>query len=584
MRWLKYRRTLFQQISTVFVVATLLPLLLFGSVFYRIAEKALTDNAMAMLNVVTEQSRQHLESVLNGVDGIHLKMIDSEPLMDLLDKPPVNRGEESIFTLTLLSQLETYKSFDESNYISWYPVQPELYPDYRRFVLLPDFERRDWFRDKRLREGQPVWELEQMTKGQRSEWVLTQYKLLKHKLSLKPLGIIGVSIPEHRLHGHLLLPGDLRNQRILLVDAGGLVLSDTQADSPLRGGRIALPFDPGRAAGSGDRTDGRAYLVAEEAVGSTGWTMFSMVPKEDVLSILPFIRKTVFLLAIALALVAVWIAFYLFTRLTRPVTELVHWMSQVERGNLVLKDELPQDNGEISLLYRVFQRTVSQLKLQIEQIVEAERQKKMLEFQALNHQIRPHFLYNSLDSIKWKAINGQHREVAGMIESLSGVLRETLQPGGSVTLGQELQQVRYYVQIEQYRHKDMFQMLYDVDEETQRLIVPRLILQPLVENAIRHGALKAEAPGLILLRAYLRDDDLIVEVTDNGPGFAGPVDLEERPVPGRIGGIGLRNVYQRLRILYGDHASLSFEQEEERGTVVRIVLQGVRRPRASGIE
>jgi two-component system sensor histidine kinase YesM len=399
--------------------------------------------------------------------------------------------------------------------------------------------------------------------------------MLKYKRSLQRLGIAGVSIPIRQLREHLLLPKQLNDQRLLLLMVDGTILADTQA---LEEGKRLNPLYLGSEHGEGSSywvqpsRDERLF-VTRTRLQQPGWTIMSLVPERTLMGSMNIVRNALIGLLVLYLGLGGWIGFYLFTKLTRPITDLAAWMKQVDTGNLEVRSIPYNGQGEIPFLFRSFQMMVVRLKEQIEQIYASEREKKELEFEALNFQIRPHFLYNTLDAIKWKAKRGQEDEVVQMIESLSVVLRRTLTDMSFVTLRQEVDLVKHYVELEQHRHKNAFSILYDIDEQLLDQEVPRLLIQPLVENAIRHGALKSDEHGLILMRIYRRRS-VVVEVQDNGPGF--PEQFRpQRELPrehNELGGIGLANVHKRLELYYGTDSHMEWGKTEHGYTFIRLLL------------
>lgn len=576
MRFLRYRGTLFQQVSFVFVLFTIVPLIVLGWIQYQVSTSVILKNNSIMLDNIIGQSKQHLEALFVEIDHTHLNVIDSEEISVLLLMEPSNAGEETLFVSTLLETLSGIKTTENITMVNWYPLTPDAYPLYKGWITSRDYLNQEWYHDSRLREGIPVWGLEEYTYqyGIEPMQILTQYRLLKDKETLKPLGFIGVSVSVPKLRKHMLLTHSLDNQRLMLIDEEGTVLADTFAEE-----KKPVEFEFLQQTGHEDGSDwvtdkGERYFISQATMKGTNWRVLSIIPEATLVGSLLVIRNTIIGLLISYILLGGFLAFYLFIKITKPVTHLATWMKQVDTGNLVLIDHLQKGRGEIPFLYRSFYTMVRRLDDQITQIYESEKKKKELEFAALNYQIRPHFLYNTLDVIKWKADGGKHSDVVEMIESLSGLLRATIHGKSMVTVKQEIEQVKYYVEIEQFRQQNSFVVLYDIDERVLEWQIPRLLIQPLVENAIRHGIAKTESQGMILLKVYRMDLELVIEVLDNGSGFPDGFKIGRQLTSNdkETSGIALQNIMNRLSLFYGEHQRLEWGRTMNQETYVRMHL------------
>jgi LytS/YehU family sensor histidine kinase len=177
-------------------------------------------------------------------------------------------------------------------------------------------------------------------------------------------------------------------------------------------------------------------------------------------------------------------------------------------------------------------------------------------------QLNPHFLFNSLNAITVLVRDQNTRDASRMLELLSGVLRQVLQSEKrqEVTLDEELRFIEKYLAIEQVRFSDRLQVLWSIDSNVRNALVPEFILQPLVENAVRHGVAKRSEAGLIEITGRESNGELVLSVRDNGPGY----------ITGSESGVGLANTRARLETLFGDAAQLDVKNAEGRGTVAMV--------------
>jgi two-component system sensor histidine kinase YesM len=209
-------------------------------------------------------------------------------------------------------------------------------------------------------------------------------------------------------------------------------------------------------------------------------------------------------------------------------------------------------------------------------IVREQESKRKSELDALQAQINPHFLYNTLDSIVWMTEKGQYRDAVVMVTSLAKLFRISLSKGRNIIpVSAELEHVRNYLIIQNYRYKNKFRYSIDAQPEALRCVTIKLIVQPLVENSIYHGMEYMDNDGEIKIRAYLKGDDLFIDVADNGPGIP-----EERAAAlfdgstptGKGSGIGLKNIRERIQLYFGKQYGLSLFSEPDVGTTAQIHL------------
>ena len=214
----------------------------------------------------------------------------------------------------------------------------------------------------------------------------------------------------------------------------------------------------------------------------------------------------------------------------------------------------------------------------MEDIIQQEEQKRRSELDVLQAQINPHFLYNTLDSVVWMTENGRTQDAVVMLTSLARFFRISLSRGSNVIpIADELEHARHYLTIQKMRYKNKFSAAVTAEDGVESLYTIKLIVQPVLENAIYHGMAYADGDGEITVRAFRDGGDVCIEVTDNGPGM--PEEVVRRllegggPNPGAKGsGIGFRNVHQRLRLTFGEPYGLTILSEPDDGTTVRIRL------------
>ena len=325
---------------------------------------------------------------------------------------------------------------------------------------------------------------------------------------------------------------------------------------------------------------GEKRFVTVKSIGYTGWKVVGVTP-ENVVTLNGIKTRLfiVFLIVLILSIL-VLINSYISSRITNPIKELEKSVGVLEEGNL----EAPVYMGgsyEIQHLGKSISNMAAQIRLLMKDIVSEHEAKRKQEFDTLQSQINPHFLYNTLDIIVWMIENEQKAEAVKAVTALARFFRISLSKGKSIiTVRDELEHVRNYLMIQHMRFKNKFSYEIQAEEEVLELSSLKLMLQPLVENAIYHGMEFMDGDGEIILRAWKEDAELYFEVSDNGLGMTEEqverlFSSSTHVVSNRGSGIGVKNVNERIKLYFGEQYGLTIDSEPDEGTRVRIHLPAV---------
>ena len=275
------------------------------------------------------------------------------------------------------------------------------------------------------------------------------------------------------------------------------------------------------------------------------------------------------ILCLILCLICSW---HLSRHLSQPVNELDQAMQLVQEGQLdvCLRNDREDELGRLS---ESFNRMTQEYRLNLERSVQRQKELNETQLRMMQAQLNPHFLYNTLDSMKWMAVASHVPKVAMLATDLAAILRTSISGSELYTLEQELNLLERYIDIQSLRFEDSFTCEIDISEQFQHCIVPKLVLQPLVENAIIHGVCDRE-DGYIKLFAEKKDDDLLIYVSDNGCGLPPEILNCLNSPDARITGghLGLNNVNRILRLYFGDGYGLSATSEPGQGSVLCVRL------------
>ncbi len=325
---------------------------------------------------------------------------------------------------------------------------------------------------------------------------------------------------------------------------------------------------------------GETRSVTVKSVGYTGWKIIGVTPEKGLL--LNDVKTKLFIVFIAgfFLFLLTMINAYISSRITVPIQQLEKSVNALEAGEL---DTEVYCGGsyEIRHLGRSIGEMAKRIQALMQDIVTEHESKRKSEFDTLQSQINPHFLYNTLDIIVWMIENEQKQEAVKVVTALARFFRISLSKGKSIIpVRDELEHVRSYLMIQQMRFKNKFTYEIDASPETLECASLKLMLQPLVENAIYHGMEFMDGDGRILVKVRQDGDVLQFTVHDNGLGMTPEQAkslLSDKPHVSSVrgSGIGVKNVHERIRLYFGEEYGLRIQSEPDEGTVVSIRLPAI---------
>ncbi|GGD46607.1 cache domain-containing sensor histidine kinase [Paenibacillus nasutitermitis] len=409
-------------------------------------------------------------------------------------------------------------------------------------------------------------------------------------ISLKDVGLIAVDANISVIEDQVLKLDNVTHGKSFIVDTEGNVVYDS--GKKLLATNIA--DQPMLQHASGDKgsfyldEDGERHLYIFSTSSQNGWKMIISIPVKELTRDSVVIRNVTWIATFLTIGIALLISVFFSFALTKPLRTMIRLMRRVQGGDFNVKFQVRR-RDEIGQLGSQFNQMILQIDQLIADIYVMETKKKEAELHALQSQINPHFMYNTLESIRMAAELNDDRDAANMLAILGRLLRYSISDlHEEVTLASELSHVRYYVELLNYRYRGRFELVIDVAQPLMDYSIIKLVLQPIVENAIYHGLDDNKPLMHINIKGEYAGSQVIVRISDDGVGMSLETlerlnaDLSGQTgaeiIPARkstgssTGGIGLANVNERIRLHYGSGFGIKVFSEPGAGTVVELLL------------
>lgn len=314
------------------------------------------------------------------------------------------------------------------------------------------------------------------------------------------------------------------------------------------------------------------YYVTKETIEGYDWNIYLYKPIETFPKYVNNILFTVSIIILVSIIIMYGVGVIASYLIVKPIERLTENMRQFADDGKMDVTVTSGARDEVGIMIRSFGKMVQRIHKLIDENYKNKIDLKEFEIKALQAQINPHFLYNTLSMINWKALQAGEKDISKIALRLASFYRTTLNKGRNITIVKdEMQNIQDYLELQLFMHDRSFDVVWEVDNDILLDKMPNLILQPIVENAVNHGIdLKEEGKGLLMIRGYQKENHVILQVIDNGIG----IDAKgcEELLTRNTSGYGVKNVYDRIRLLYGEEASLEITSSIGLGTTVTIKI------------
>lgn len=583
----------------IFLVPLLIPILILGTLAIVITEQKIQSDISRSNHALFQQIDRSIDLVFKEMDSLSISFGNPEVVFRL---------EEILRTQTLT--LENLRLIENTkNYINApansrpYIESIYVYIENRHGQFLSSVQgltRFDRFYDSEWLDSfdpeskqRNVWTESREIRRYSFEEptpVTTMYKNLYSNVSDRPQGLIVLNIYTEYIEQMLQEASTYPDQDILVIDEQGEVIFSTRTAANIDKADLEQVMQEGTAYTL--EIEDQSYVVSYHESDHYGWRYISLVPTESLSVVSTQLSGVIVFIVFIAAVLGIAMTYFVTRRYVNHIRMIISMIKSAESHQLhpAYSARMKQSDDEYGfILRRILQNYIDQKNLQIE-VSENRYKLKETELIALQNQINPHFLFNTMETINWKVLSftGRPNEANQMIEHLSEILKYALDTSLKVVpLGKEMEMTRHYVAIQKIRYRNKFEVIYDYDPSHLRFGTIKFVLQPLIENSIYHGIKEKSGMCGIKIKVIRHADKLELCVIDNGRGMS-PAKLrevrktlrdeygqeEESRVIGRSTGsnIGLSNIYNRLRLTYGQKDLMSIRSKEGLGTVVRVYI------------
>jgi two-component system, sensor histidine kinase YesM len=556
----------------IMICLSIFPLLLLGFISFNIAKNTLVQNQLETTGNNLRTSSEvtdllfrniiNMERVISWSNGVREELVDSAAFSEVgknvLDENTTKRMQDLISSYFIDTQdIDSVCLFD----VYFRPVcygNDKSIGKYHMSKIYNEISKTDWYKKSVNAQGRPIFLSYNVLANEEDNTTFSSVKLLRDPQNVfdtKQIGLLVVNIKKSMFSRVL---KDDSDSVIAVIDpsrdGGNTVFSNPASlNKEISEGKNTLS--------SFETLKNKGYLVSSYTNQTTSWTLTYITKEKDLLKQSNKIGFITASIAAVIALIALFISYILSGKVARPWMQLkkmtIDWAKGLwgSGGN--------NETDTIGAIGETFQRiTVENIELN-ERLIHSQLKEREAELRALQAQIKPHFLYNTLDSIYWMAILQKNQDIAEIAVALSETFKLSLNKGEDlIPIVKELEHIHHYLTIQNFRYQNRFHYIEDVDPVLLDKPILKLLLQPFVENAIYHGLEPKCGEGTIELKGQIEGEWIIFTICDDGVG------IEDLSVT--ESGYGLKNVRERLMLLYGQDSTLTLSSKVNEGTCIEI--------------
>ena len=529
-----------------------------------------------MRTQVLDEVANNISILLSNVENVGNNIVLDSKLIDILNIPKEKLPTDKSLKREMSSYVEGLLVDEIWTYVK-YNMKPEVYiignngltySTYSKTKYdLESVNNESWYNEIKKANGNTV-----LINTYKDEDGIGPYKnifkmgrIIKDLITDETLGILIMDISEIMLYerySDMLKDGS----KIYIVDSNKKIISSKDKRF------IGQNYEEIK------KVNKRSFIFnnieIESFINEYEWSIVQEIPLSIMMKVSIQIAKKTFFIILLVSIIALIITYKLSVWITKPIIDIKNNMEEVMEGNLKVRVGI-SNHDEIGQLQVSFNQMVEKLYLSIEDIKKYEKQKRVAELSFLQAQINPHFLYNTLSSIRFLISMNQVEKAEDMLYKFTRLLRSILPKASDmISLEEEIKNIKNYVDLQKMRYPDCFDINYDIDTSILNFQLPSFILQPIVENAIFYSMEKENNKGIINIVGYRVEDSIRITIKDNGIGMSKDKVSSVLKKESSINRVGVINVHERVRLNYGQEYGLKIDSIEGKGTKVTFILPG----------
>ena len=584
---LLHNMKLFQKFVLTYCILLIIPILIISSYAYAMLSNIITDNFLNSASESFEQSLDYMNYTVYKIFDTSNTIVVNNTVTDIL----THDAEEYPLTEQIydFSKLQSYLCSFENNLdikkINLYINDGLIYSSENVSFFKASSLKNTKVEDCILRTNArfiwgPMWYLNESTVND----TLFLLKSIKNPDDLsEDIGFLRIDFRKSIIQDIIDKINPLDDVFSFVINSDNKIIASSRDLKDLYdNSSIDLELIKSAAQFSNQLTtfdDGKFYLQSA-AIDKTDWYMVNVLPKSSILSTIKTQRNYLFIIVILTIIMAIILAAYLVKVINKRLFQVIDGMRQVPNGHLnnYIENDSSDEVGELIDNYNYM---ISKMSVLIDEQYKLGKEVKNAELKALQSQINPHFLYNTLDMINWMAQKNMNKEISLAVKNLAKFYKLSLNKGKDITtIRNEVEHSKLYVNLQNMRYDNRITLITRLDESLMDCSIPKITFQPIIENSINHGILgRGMENGSILISGYISQNNLIIQISDDGIGIEKevlPLILKENNLQTKGSGYGLKNINQRIKLLYGESYGLSFTSNYGFGTTVEITLPVIR--------
>lgn len=568
------KMTIKRELLITIILSTLLPMIIIPWIGYLYVRNVVKEQLLLQSKRQLEEITRDMEDVLDDVLKVSGVLAIDDEILDIIKDG--NSG--------LIEQLKVIRKLSDANavYLYRYNAAISLYDNYGRCYSTLGNEQKinaefrvNWVEETIDNQEYFLWKT--FDDLATDEPVMGMSRNF-YDQNRKRLGTLCIELYQDRYLSKLLRQdSDLKDTERSLVDENGdFILEYNSMGRKLGFTEEMYQEQIEQVDIAKDMQDilleEERYIYFQDSIERTGWKMIQVVPYDAVFAKLNYYRNFTYLSNFICLAILLFIDNHTANRIGKALIRLRDAMKQVRKGNFI-NLENNEKNVEVREIFDDFNNMSNKLGRLFEENRKITEEKEECRLLALQTQIQPHFLFNTLNGIKWLCIIESAPTAERMIESLGHILEYSLgKPRDCVTLKEELNCLTHYIELQKMRYGNIFDVFYQIDSKLEKLEVPVLILQPLVENSIVHGIREKDERGEIFVKAKIKENEIVISVEDNGEGISAERLNQILNKGANEKNIGVINVKERMELYYRD-SKFEIESKEGVGTIVKMILR-----------